>query len=442
MTAYADLTNLVEILKNVYGDGLRNQFKDEKTTYNQFSTSDRKPQGLGYVFGIRYARTQSTGARAESAKLPDPFTGVKDQGKINPRYIYGSIRLTGPAMETAKANVGAFVDGLADEMDDIYQSIIVDLNRQCHWDGFGKLATNSVSFAPSTSTTYAVTFDNDIGIMYLQEGGLIDWYDSTGAAPTGTSSTACIAQRILSITPSTKVVIFETSGAVYSANHPDATIAAYTNTQAAVAAGSIAVKMGARDSAWASTDTPVEITGLGGIYDDGTALASFENITVATHPKWAANLLTNSGVNRELSLDLMLNAVDMTRIRSGMNVSTIRMGLGQRRKYANLLMPDVRFLPTVLKGGFETLTFSGGDGSIQMVIDAMTQPNKMYFEPSGIIQKYELTPLGWGDLDGSKMHRVAGYDMYDLFIRIYCNLGCEQRNCLTAITDLVEPSLY
>jgi hypothetical protein len=40
------------------------------------------------------------------------------------------------------------------------------------------------------------------------------------------------------------------------------------------------------------------------------------------------------------------------------------------------------------------------------------------------------------------MHRVAGYDMYDLFIRIYTNLGCEQRNCLTKISDLVEPALY
>lgn len=438
MTAYADLTNLVEILKNVYGDGLRNQFKDEKTTYNQFPSSDRKPQGLGYIFGIRYARTQSTGARAESAKLPDPFTGVKDQGKIVPRYIYGAIRLTGPAMETAKANVGAFVDGLADEMDDIYQSIIVDLNRQCHWDGFGKVGTNSASFAPSTSTTYAVTFDNDIGITYLQEGMLIDWYDSTGA----TCSTSCVAQRIKSITPSTKVVIFETSGTTYKTNHPDATIAAYTNDQTALAAGCIAVKMGAREAAWASTDTPFEITGLDGIYDDATALASFENITVASNPKWAANLMTNSSVNRELSIDLMLNAVDLTRIRSGMNVSTIRMGLGQRRKYANLLMPDVRFMPTILKGGYETLAFSGGDGSVTMVIDAMTQPNKMYFEPSGIIQKYELTPLGWGDLDGSKMHRVAGYDMYDLFVRLYSNLGVEQRNCLTKIVDLCEPSLY
>jgi hypothetical protein len=58
------------------------------------------------------------------------------------------------------------------------------------------------------------------------------------------------------------------------------------------------------------------------------------------------------------------------------------------------------------------------------------------------IKKYELTPLGWGNLDGSQMHRRAGYDEWDLYLRLYTNLGCEQRNSLTLLGDLVEPSLY
>ena len=438
MSSYLDIANAVEELKFNYGEGIKAQFPDEKLTYNQFPVSDKKPVGLGYVFAVRYARTQSIGARAESAQLPEPFTGKKDQGKILPRYVYGSIRLTGPVMEAAKANVGAFVNGLADEMDDIYQAILVDLNRQAWGDGFGALAINSASFAPSTSTTYAVTFDNDIGIMYLQEGMLGDWYGSTGV----TCNTTCVAQRVLSVYPATKVVIFETSGAVYKANHPNATIRAYTNDQTAVPVSSIFVKMGSREPTHATTDTPVELTGLQGIYDDGTLLASFENITVASNPKWSANVMSNAGVNREISIDLLINGTDLTRIRSGMNVSKIRLGLGQRRKYVGLLMPDVRFMPTVLKGGYETASFSAGDGSIEMVIDPLTPPNKIFMEASGIIQKYEMASLGWGDLGGSKMVQHVGYDEWDMFLRVYTNLGCEQRNCLTLIKDLVEPALY
>ena len=45
MTAYADLTNLADILKNVYGEGITNQFNDERTTYNLFPRATEGPRG-------------------------------------------------------------------------------------------------------------------------------------------------------------------------------------------------------------------------------------------------------------------------------------------------------------------------------------------------------------------------------------------------------------
>ena len=440
MTDYADLTNLADILKNVYGEGITNQFADEKVTYNQFPKSDRKPGGKGYVFGIRYARSQSVGARAESVYLPDPFTGTKDQGTITPKYIYGSIRLTGPGIEAAKANTMAFVDGLADEMDDIYQSIIVDLNRQCHGDGFGLLATLSSAAAAVTTATWIATCDNDTGVMYVQEGMVLDVYNAAGTA----IMTTCAAHRVSAVFPATKIVKFErdTTGLTWKAHHPISTIRGTANRDSTVVTLSLLVKMGARLATHSTTDTQYEICGLDGLFDDGTLLASFEGITVASYPKWAANVIDNSAVNRELSIDLMLNALDVTRERSGKSVKIIRMGLGQRRKYANLLLPDVRYAPMQLRGGYEVLTFSGGDGSVEILVDPLTQKNKMYFDPGDVIKKYELTPLGWGNLDGNQMHRNAGYDEWDLFLRIYTQLGVEMRNCLTVLDDLVEPTVY
>src|SRR4030043_68774 len=111
MVDYTDTTNLAEVLKNVYGSGLKNQFNDAKTTYNLFPKSERQPRGNGYIFGLRYARNQSVGARAESKKLPDPMTGKKDQGKIVDRYVYGTMRVTGPSIEIAKGDMAAFATG-------------------------------------------------------------------------------------------------------------------------------------------------------------------------------------------------------------------------------------------------------------------------------------------------------------------------------------------
>jgi len=50
--------------------------------------------------------------------------------------------------------------------------------------------------------------------------------------------------------------------------------------------------------------------------------------------------------------------------------------------------------------------------------------------------------LGWGNLDGSQLHQRASYDEWDAYLRIYSQIGVEQRNCLTMISDLTEPSMY
>jgi hypothetical protein len=435
---FHDLQAIQDTLKNVYGAGLMAQFADERTTYNQFPKSQRKPRGLGYIFGLRYARAQGVGARRESEPLPDPLAGKYDQGKIVPKYIYGVLRLTGPAIEAAKGDIAAFVDGLSDAVDDIYQSLINDLNRQSCGDGFGLLATlSAASDAVTTSgtTTWTITCNNNLGVSRLVPGMVVDFYDGTAI------DQSSVASRVATVDYQNKTAEMEPNDGTYKANHPIVAARSYTITTDAVPSGAYVVRIGAREATHATSNTPVEMTGLEGIFDDGTLLASFENITVADYPQWKANAIGNSGVDRELTMNLMLQALDLTRTRSGKRVSIMRMGLGQRRKYANLLIPDVRFAPTELKGGYEMLTFAGGDGAVKMIIDPDLPPGKIFCEPDGVIQKYEMTALGWGNLD-QQIHQRQGYDEWDQFLRIYTNLGCEQRNCLTVIKDLTEPTLY
>jgi hypothetical protein len=435
---FTDYSAIADTLKTVYGEGLENQFNDEIMTYNLFPKSDRIPGGEGYAFGLRYARTQSVGARNEAQHLPDPLVGKYDKGLILPKQMYGVLKLSGKAMHMARSNVMSFVNTLQDQVADAYQSVIVDLNRMAHGDGSGKIATLSeASDTLSVAATWTVTCDNTLGVTYAQEGMLVDFYD--GASVDESS----VASRIDYINPSDKTIEMEANAGDYKANHPQTGFSAYTIVAEAVPTAATMVKLGARDAAYASSDTPVEMIGLEAIYDDGTALSTFENITVSTNPKWSANIIDNSSVDRELSLDLMLQACDVTRFRSGKKVNIIRMGLGQRRKYANLLLPDVRFAPGQLKGGYETFSFAGGDGSIEIIVDPMTQPGKIYFEPKDIIKRYEVAGLGWGEgLNNDNMQWRSGYDEFELFLRVYTNLGVENRNSLTKISDLVEPNLY
>ena len=452
MVAYHDTATagqVIETLKYVYGTGVSNQFADEKTTYNLFPKSERQPRGLGYEFSIRYSRAQGTGARTESAKLPDPQAPKFDKGQIVPKYVYGSVRLTGPVIEAANTDVAAFVDAMSDSVDDIYQSVLVDLNRMAYGDGLGKLGTVSVAQATACATgaAYSITFKSTTGVHYFQPGQLVDFYNAAGTKPTPTAANdRALFCKVSAVYPSTNKVKFSAYDKALCDNYPHATPAENTDTKQSIPASAIALKGGARELAHTvgefTSAKGREMMGLNGIFDDDTLLASFENIDTGTYPLWRANVLGNSGVARELSIDLLLQAVDLTRVASGQRPSRMFMGLGQRRKYANLLMPDVRFQPTVLKGGYETLSFAAGDGTVEFVIDPMCQNGRIYLEPVGTIQKFEMSPLGWGNID-QQWHQRSGYDEWDAFLRIYTNLGVDQaRNALTLIKDLVEPSLY
>ena len=435
-----DTTAIAYQLKRIYGDKITDLFNRQAMTYNLFMKSSRrasvKPAGAGYYFAVRTGAMESVGARVEGAFLPEPLPTAGVQGSINPALIYAVCRMSGLALEAGKGNLAAFVDAQGDAVMDSYKSLVVDLNRMCWGDGFGLLGTTSAAATPATASTWTATFDNDRGTRYIRKGMICDFYQS------GTLDVTASAVRVSAINPTTKVVTFEAIGAAgtaYRTYHPNAAGRTATKSTASIASGSYLIRYGAREAAHAITDTPRELMGLLGMYDDGTLLTSFEGINTSTYPEWVANRIHNSAVNREITEDLMLSAMDMSSTRSNNSqVDTIRMGLGQRRKYFGLLKPDVRYSAGVLLGGYERLDFSQ-NGRVKIIVDPFSQPNRMFFEPDNAIKKYELTPVGWGGFEPQKMHWRENYDEATMFLRTYCNLGVEDRRSLTVIEDLEEP---
>lgn len=423
-TTYADLTNLTDILKQVYGPRIEQQQRREALTYMELPISSRKPGGLGYIFPVHIGSNQAIGAKLESEALPTPQRQRYDKVTITPKYVYGTIRVTGPAIAAAKANVMAFADSLASEISNAFIDVRTDLGRMTFGDGWGQLAVSSAAATTSDSVAWTVTCDNAIGVHYLKEGMYVDFYESD------TLDTSSDSAIITSINPATKVVTLSPTG---------------MTTAQAVATAAVIVRENTReDSHDSSTDTAREMMGLLGVIDDGTNLATFQDIdrTAAGKRLWKANYLANSGVDRELTLDLLQRGIDLARYSGGSTINDIRMGLGQRRKYVALLQPDIRYTPGNLDGGFERLTYAGGDARIRITIDPDCVPGAVFQMTKGTIQRYELKALGWADLDGNILHRRSGYDEWNAFLCIYTQIGSTKCNANTHITDLVEPSLY
>lgn len=432
-----DTTAVAYQLKRVYGDRITDLFKRHTMTYNMFQKSSRKatvkPGGAGYFFSTRQGDIESIGGRKQGALLPEPLTGDGVQGTIEPKLVYGVLRLSGLAIEAGKGDVMSFVDVQGDAITNVYKALINDLNRQCWGDGYGHMATlSTTSDSLSTSATWTVTVNNDTGTRYLKKGMIVDFYEGANIDQSSVSS------RIFSINPNTRVVTMEANNGSYQAYHPLTAAQSYTIAAGTIAEGAEVVRYGARLATHATTNAFYEMMGLRGIYDDGTLITTFEGINTTNDEEWKANILSNSGTDRDVSIDLMLAAMDTTYARSDAMPDMIRMGLGQRRKYFSLLANDVRFAPGQFLGGYETLDFAQ-NARVKIVIDPHTRPGGMYFEPDGCIKKYELTPIGWGGLDGLKMHWRQDYDEATMFLRLYTNLGTEARHELTLLSDLKEP---
>lgn len=435
-----DTTTIAYQLKRIYGSKITELFARQQMTYNMFMKSNRAPEyragGSGFYFALRQSDIESVGARGEGYYIPEPLAGAGVQGYITPRYVYASLRLSGPAVEAGKGNLAAFADVQGDAIANVYKSLVVDLNRQCWGDGFGKIAVLSASATPSTTTAWAATCNNDLGLRYARKGMVCDVHTSSGAI-----DSSCLSIRISKLDYANKKIYFEaiqdSAASLYGTYHPRS----YTtvNATGTVANASIISRQGARDSSFATSDTPWELTGLEAMFDDGTLVATFEGVTVASYPEFKAQMMGNSDVNRELSIDLMLAALDKASVHGNTPVDTILTGLGQRRKYFNLLAPDVRYTAGTFVGGYETLAFAQG-GRVNMVFDPVAQPNKMYMFPKSAIRKYELTPIGWGGLTNDKVHWREMYDQATMFLRTYTNLGVEERQALMLLEDLTEPS--
>ena len=435
--ATVDTTALAAQFKRVYGDTITELYRRQTITYNQFEESKRKasirPGGVGYYFSLAEGDPGNPGGRGEGVLLPEPLAPEGVQGVITPRLIYSPVRMSGLALEAGKSNTEAFVATQGDITSRAYKALVEDQNRQCWGDGYGLLGTTSAAATSSAGATWDVVCDNDRGVRYFRKGMIVDFYE--GATLAADAGAAC---RIASINPNTRTLTMAILADTYRSTHPLAAISGSSITAGAIASGAFIVRYGARLATHATTNASYEISGLNAMHDDGTLLASFEGITIASDPEFKGNILDNGGTNRPLSIDLMLAAMDMGYARSTMDSNIIRMGLGQRRKYFDLLSSDIRFAPTKLEGGYETLSFSQ-NAAVKILIDPMTQPNRLYFEPDGAIKKYELTPIGWGGFDANKMHWRSGYDEADLFLRTYTNLGVENRPALTVLDDLTEP---
>ena len=396
----ATLATVASILKEVYEPQVREQLENRTKALKRIERSSdgiETTVGGKYVtFPIHTRRNAGIGARNEMEALPTPGQQGFASARVNLKYLYGGIQVTGQMVELADKNYQAFANALDQEVKGLKNDLAKDLNRQVYGNGVGTLAT--VTADGANTVTVADT-------MYLQLGEQIDILDGTTLA-NATPTVKVSNRQITAINTSTGVVT-------------------YSGADGTLVAGDVIVRTGNGNREW---------TGLGAIIKNTGAVY---NLDPAVEPLWAAQVDTSGG-NRAVSEGLMINMADNI-MTAGGKVTAIFSNLGVRRAYWSLLVQQRQYVNTKeFAGGFTGLSFTTDDGEIPFVSDTDAPKNAMLFLNEDELTYYRENDWSWMDRDGNMFSRVYGFDAYEARMYQYSELGCHRRNSFGLIDKLTE----
>jgi len=403
------------VLKDFYEGPVREHIENKVTILKLTEKSKRSWNGRQVRFPLHISRNEGVGARGESHSLPAAGNQGYVNSDIEAKFLYGRITLTGPVMAASRGDKGAFAAALKQEVSGMRRDLRNDLNRQV----WGVPVTTGASAGKTgilgqvngaVGAAEEVTVDNP-GTRYLKKnmvlafgvhGELTGTPKDTGTVGNVTSTTALSMTANVTLDDGDFIVRGSTTGTENS----------YDN----------------------------EITGLSYIVHDSDDV-NLQTVVTTSNPEFTAHREENSGIGRDLSLELMQVAIDACDERGGEEPTLIMGHQSMRREYISLLTSDVRYAPEQLKGGFQTLTYAGGTTPIPIQFDKHAPYGKLYFIRLEDIKQYVMKDWGWADDDGAVLSRVSDKDSWEAFMCWYGNLGCERRNTHAVIEDLNHGNL-
>jgi len=336
-----------------------------------------------------------------------------------PRVSMARIKIDGETLRRAQTNGGAFVSVVMRESDSMVDNITVDMARQVHNDGSGRLGMVQATISGST-TSIVVKYSTGIEgtsnlmsgatsllgkpTMYFEVGDRISFMSSTGTLRALTSG-GQNAFYVLSVT-STTITIEVTQGS------GTAVLASAFST--APTADDWIVRASAEVvTDYTSTGFRAEMMGVGGILSDndildgmglsGTQQSSgnyfgvtansygFQGILSATGP-FNQGLVADNGSSglRPLTEALMQQSLSDSEEINNANVDLIVMPYSTFNSYVKLTVPDKRYNnTTTLQGGVKTIDFNG----LPIVKDRFCYPGRAMFVATDMLRRFTVEPL-------------------------------------------------
>lgn len=365
-------------------------------------TMERTTAGRRFVFPIRFGVGEGQGNRGENDDLPNDGFGEYDQAMGNVVMQYGSMYISGPAIEATEGGRATFASALKQSLKDVRDGYKLDTHRQSWGDGTGTMAL--VDGTVTASATVPVK--NPLGLTYDE------------SALENSQKTRPFRKNM--------VLLFKTSGEIRTVTGVNGDGTLTVDSVVTLVDGERII----RGDTTALSNDGIEYLGVNGaIKTTGTYLT----ISRTGNPAWQGNIIDQAG--EPLDEDALQHAFDTAEI-AGDGVSEPDLLISEhrvRRLYVALLQQDRRFAnPMELKGGFKALEFNGKP----WVVDKLCPAQRVYYLTTADWVWFVMKNIGWINRDGTILKWVSGKDAYRAILAAYRQMVCKQPANQTVLTGV------
>lgn len=380
------MSQVQDALRDFFIEPVRVQMNEEiGPFFAMIEKNEKDVVGKKIKMPLKYGRSGGVGARTEIGALPTPSPREWATAEWDVKNIFARMQISLKLMKASKNKKGAFVQLLADQMDDLLVDAKDNVRRQLFGDGVGSLATCTA--ATSTNT---ITVDS---LQYLQEGMVIDLLNTDGTV-------VASARRITSINEANTTITVDGDA-----------IATILDTDFLTVAGS----------------HDLEMTGLAAVFDTDNTIYGIDR----TVNNWFVPTITNiAGDIDELD---MQKAIDDARDKMGSKIDFIMANSAVIRGFQyNQLSYKKNIDYMDLKGGYKTISFGG----IPLSNERYMPDGTMDFLNSKNFKLYRLGDWDWMDEDGAILNRISGQAAYECTLAFFGDLGCDKAKGQSRLTGI------
>lgn len=367
----ASTSNVIEALKYTYGaDRVQRILNEEAVTWAMLGKVKKPVAGRGqFLMPILVQNPGSWKGITEGGSLPSALQPDTTEASFSLQEFVGLYDVSWKLIQDARSSKFAFQQAIQMLDEGIRRRIIRNINSDLIGSGRGELAV-----MPAADNTSPITVN---ALPRVEVGMVIDVMDTDNDTKNGDSLTV-------------------------TGMDPIARTISLSGNPSSTGAGDYFV---IEDTCDDSISDSLHMNGLLGVIDDANPAAvvgNFGNLNRSTAGLefWKAVVLDNSGTNRTLTEDLLLQAMDAAREKGGTQIKAWMSNLAICRRYHEILAGERYF--ALSKPG----TISGGIG----------RPDSK--APANGKSAYEFSDIPWHIEPYFTANTIIGLDTDHFFIGV------------------------